>query len=77
MGTRLENHKRNGWEVLDVVGPADGVWVRETETALKSFFRNLDLLFPRDHQDKFGGHTETWNSIEKKICLTGLSSRRP
>ena len=59
VGTRLETHKRNGWEVLDVVGPADGVWVRETETALKSYFRNLDLLFPRDHQDQFDGYTET------------------
>lgn len=66
VGTRLETHKRNGWEVLDVVGPADGVWIRETETALKSYFRNLGLLFPRDHQEKFDGYTETWNSTEKK-----------
>lgn len=53
---------------MDVVGPADGVWVREAETALKSYFRNLDLLFLRDHQDKSDGYTETWNSIEKKYA---------
>lgn len=68
VGNRLDVHKRNGWEVLDVVGPADGVWIRETETALKAFFRNLGLLLPIDHQEKFDGYTETWHSTQKKYA---------
>jgi len=57
---RLKTHQRNGWVVLDVIGPADGMWIRETETALKGFFRHLDLLLPRDFADRFDGYTESW-----------------
>ena len=59
---RLRTHKKNGWEVLDVVGPADGLWVLQTETALKRFFRVSDLLLPRDYPDKFDGFSESWDS---------------
>jgi hypothetical protein len=60
--TRVSQHKRSGWEVIDVVGPADGRWIRETETALKAFFRAKGLLLPRDYRDKFDGYSESWNS---------------
>lgn len=59
---RTARHKRNGWEVLDIVGPADGYWVFSTETALKLFFDSRGLLLPRDYPDKFDGYTETWES---------------
>jgi hypothetical protein len=61
---RLATHKRNGWEILDAVGPADGVWVAETEIALKRYFEHLGLLLPRDFEDKFDGYTESWNASE-------------
>ena len=60
----MATHKRNGWETLDAVGPADGVWVAETEIALKRYFEHLGLLLPRDFEDKFDGYTESWNASE-------------
>lgn len=58
--SRLANHKRNGWEVLDVVGPADGLWVLNTETSLGHFFKAKGLLLGPDHEDKFEGYSESW-----------------
>lgn len=59
---RLATHKKNHWEVLDVIGPADGLWILETETALKRFFRYKKVLLPPDYGDKFDGFSETWDS---------------
>jgi hypothetical protein len=59
---RVAQHKKNGWEVVDVIGPADGRWILETETALKEFFRDRDLLLPRDYPEKFDGYTESWDA---------------
>lgn len=59
---RVAQHKKNGWAVLDVVGPADGRWVLETETALKAFFREKGLLLSRDYEDKYDGYSESWKS---------------
>lgn len=59
---RLKTHSKNGWEVLDVVGPADGYWVDETELAIKHFFRDLGLLLPRNYPEKFDGYTESWHA---------------
>jgi hypothetical protein len=61
---RVGRHRKNGWDVLDVVGPADGVWIVETETALGHFFKAKGLLLPRDYPDKFDGFTESWRSNE-------------
>lgn len=61
---RLATHKKNGWELLDVMGPADGYWVVDIETALKNFFKDKQLLLSYDHSDKFDGYTESWNAEE-------------
>jgi hypothetical protein len=61
---RVAHHKKNGWEVLDVIGPADGIWILEIETALKRFFRAEKLSLPKDYPDKFDGYSESWDSTE-------------
>ena len=61
---RLSIHKRSGWVVLDAMGPADGLWVLQTETALKKFFRARGLLLSKDYEDKFDGYSESWDSSE-------------
>jgi hypothetical protein len=61
---RITKHKRNGWEVLDVMGPADGYWVLDTETALKMFFKEKGVLLDGADVDKFDGYTESWVSTE-------------
>lgn len=75
---RLLNHKRNGWELLDVVGPADGVWIRETETALGRYFRSMGRLLPRDYPDKFDGYSESWypQGLEFTRCSDLLEALR-
>lgn len=59
---RLAQHAASGWEALDVIGPADGLWIREIETALKRFFKQKGLLLKRNTPDKFEGYTESWQS---------------
>lgn len=60
---RLKTHRANGWEVLDVVGPADGYWVLETETMLSRYFKDKGLRLPADYGDKFDGFSESWKSM--------------
>jgi Probable Zinc-ribbon domain len=62
---RLRTHKANGWELLDVIGPADGYWISDTERLLKKYFRSLGLLLPRSFPDKFDGYSESWKATEK------------
>lgn len=68
---RIARHKKNGWELLDVIGPADGLWILQTETALKRFFRERGLLLPRDYPDKFDGFSESWQS--STLAFTSIS----
>lgn len=65
---RLATHRRNGWELLDVIGPADGLWIVETETALARFFRAKGSLLPHDYPDRFDGFSESWQSDE--LCFS-------
>jgi hypothetical protein len=75
---RLATHRRNGWEVLDIIGPADGYWIVETETALGRFFKSKSLLLPRDYPDKFDGYSESWYSDELSFstCAEMLEALR-
>jgi hypothetical protein len=75
---RLGKHERNGWELLDIVGPTDGHGIRETETALKNFFRDKGVLLPRDYPDKFDGYSESWRSDELSFstCAEMLEALR-
>jgi hypothetical protein len=75
---RLATHGRSGWERLDVMGPANGVWIVETETALGRFFREKGLLLPRDYPDKFDGYSESWHSDELSFstCAEMLEALR-
>ena len=61
---RLATHRKNRWELLDVIGPVDGVWILETETALGRFFREKGLLLDSSYPDHFDGYTETWRAEE-------------
>ena len=67
--TRLASHRRSGWVVLDIQGPADGYWVRETEDALKSFFRSRGVLLGRDSGETFDGYTESWFAADLHFSL--------
>jgi hypothetical protein len=75
---RLALHQKNGWELLSVMGPASGVWIVETETALGRFFSDKGILLPRDYPDKFDGYSESWHSDELSFstCAEMLEALR-
>jgi len=75
---RLGIHRRKGWELLDILGPADGVWIVETEAALGRFFQAKGLLLPRDYPDKFDGFTESWHygELSFSTCAEMLEALR-
>ena len=64
---RTNAHKKNGWELLDIIGPADGYWIVETESALKLFFKTMGVLLSKNYPDKFDGYTESWDSSSLKF----------
>ena len=65
---RLRTHDKSGWYVLDVVGPADGGLVLETEKVFKKWLRTDIGLVPGTH--------ENWFSADLEVCSLGeLKSR--
>jgi hypothetical protein len=75
---RISKHQKSGWELLDVMGPADGYSIREIESALKNFFQDKGFLLPRDYPDKFDGYSESWRSDELSFstCAEMLEALR-
>jgi hypothetical protein len=60
------------------MGPANGVWIVETETALGRFFKAKGHLLPRDYPDKFDGFSESWRADELSFstCAEMLEALR-
>lgn len=56
---RMTTHERNGWTLLEVVGPADGKLVFETEQALKRWLRKTYGVLP--------GSTENWSTVDFEV----------
>lgn len=56
---RIRQHERNGWYLLDQVGPSDGRLVLETETALKRWMRQAVQLLD--------GTDENWATSEMEV----------
>ena len=58
---RLGNHKKLGWELVEIRGPMDGLIAREWETSiLQMLKRNGAKLAPEEVVGKFDGYTEAW-----------------
>jgi hypothetical protein len=58
---RLNNHKKLGWEVIELRGPMDGLIAREWETSILRMLRNNGTnLGPEQVVGKFDGYTESW-----------------
>ncbi len=59
--SRLNTHRRNGWELLDLRGPMDGYAARDLEDSIKRFLSAQADRFTRDsHPERFDGFTESW-----------------
>ena len=58
---RLKNHKKLGWEVVELRGPMDGLLARKWESSiLKMLLKNGVSLEPNEIAGRFDGHTESW-----------------
>jgi hypothetical protein len=58
---RLNQHKKLGWEVLEVRGPMDGLVAQEWETSMLRYLkRNGAKLGPKEVAGKFDGYSEAW-----------------
>lgn len=58
---RTSQHKKLGWEVLEIRGPMDGLLAQDWETDLLRFLkRNGARLGPIEVAGKFDGYSEAW-----------------
>ena len=58
---RLKDHKRRGWEVIEIRGPMDGHLTRKLETdCLHALEKRGAILGHKAGIDKFDGYTEAW-----------------
>jgi hypothetical protein len=65
---RLQSHKRNGFELLDLRGPMDGHTAQELETAILRFLKSQKAdLSPEHIAGKFDGYSESWTIDSFKV----------
>ena len=59
---RINRHKRNGWEVLEIRGPMDGLLTQQWETAILRMLKakGADLANEKI-AGKFDGYSEAWS----------------
>lgn len=75
---RLNDHKKLGWEVLEVSNPMDGLLAKEWEKSILGFLRDSGFeLGNPDIAGTYSGYTETWykrdlnvTSIKELMRLT-------
>jgi len=69
---RLQQHKKLGWEVLEVRGPMDGLIAQEWETDMLRYLKkNGAKLGPKEVAGKFDGYSEAW--LKENFEMSGLS----
>ena len=65
---RLKNHKKLGWEVVELRGPMDGLLARKWESSiLKMLMKKGISLEPNEIAGRFDGHTESWLTHHYKV----------
>jgi hypothetical protein len=58
---RLYRHKKNGWELIDIRGPMDGLLTRGWEASILQMLRAHGAhLAPTEAAGHFDGYTEAW-----------------
>ena len=65
---RLNIHKRNNFQLIDVRGPMDGQTAKDLENSLLSFLKNVKAdLSPEHIAGKFDGYSESWTIDSYKV----------
>ncbi len=69
--TRLANHRTRRWELIDVVGPMDGLAARNWEQAILKHLRSHGaVMAPETDVKHFEGYTESW--LESSFAANSL-----
>jgi Zn finger protein HypA/HybF involved in hydrogenase expression len=69
--SRLGQHSKRGWEVIEVRGPMEGHLAQELETAiLHAIERRGAILGHKAQIDKFDGYSEAWT--KKSLSVSSL-----
>ncbi len=65
---RLADHKRSGWEVIELRGPMDGHLTHELEqNCLHALEKRGAILGHKARIDKFDGYTEAWTKASLNV----------
>ena len=64
---RLRQHRRGGWEPIDIVGPLDGQSARDFERLVLDHLDALEIPRGDETWGKFSGHTETWIATDFRV----------
>jgi len=65
---RLNDHKRRGWEVIELRGPMDGQLTRQLETScLHALEKRGAILGHKAGIDKFDGYSEAWTKASLNV----------
>jgi hypothetical protein len=75
---RLNDHRKLGWEVLEIRGPMDGLLTQQWETAILRMLKAKGAdLSNKEIAGKFDGYSEAWSqstfpvkSIKELMRLT-------
>lgn len=72
---RLAKHKKNGWEVIDLQGPMNGLATRELETQSLRYLNKIDAQTGVEYvAGKFDGYSESW--FENKLQIRSIKELR-
>jgi predicted nucleic acid-binding Zn ribbon protein len=65
---RLIHHKRNGWKLLEQVGPLCGNVVSELESVVVRGIRDKGILMGSEaFVEEFDGWTESWQAVDLEV----------
>lgn len=77
--SRLSDHAKRGWEVIDIRGPMDGQYTYELEQEILQCLRSRGISVGDKLQGKFSGYTESWPehqfNVKKISALLELIDR--
>ena len=49
--TRISTHKREGWALVELIGPADGAKVKKLEATIKQWLKTNNLRIEGTHEN--------------------------
>ena len=68
---RLNDHKRLGWEILEVSNPMDGLLAKEWEKSILDFLTGLGIELGNPNiAGTYSGYTETW--YKRDLSITSI-----